>query len=583
MPEKIVKQHYIALVKLLKIYRTAPLDRDLLQATLHFCKNLYGAAKAHPDLLFAQPQLYKSQLPFIVNLSFNSVVITCLLAERNKFDPSVTIQLMCGSLSICGLEQSSIEKHYQTVADNQKPTTTKIGQHNATFVHLLKTSRQQVWLSSYLLGPHIHLSRYPQESLTSPLSALTYMANKFALLCTTNKQKQSISFANAIKHLSLICCHKWYVLLMPLVDYPSVSPPGSYIRLRDNSVHMVLSLNNKGLVTKALSNKQTIGMQSSETDIQVITTDQVTKIYPCQQLNGFARLNHWWGTELNQWLSSHQEHAPKVAFNLIQSIKTAPASLMVIQDQLNHVNADIAVIIKAIEKEPLHAHQLLVSASSMNRNKQPVRSIQHGLAMLGFERSNSILLQYSLLARLNQQYFPLQQALLTFNQFFVNIVAELATRTKLLSSEFASTTAYFAVSRLFTLPTIRSLKRWETTTIPRFKLASLIKAKESQRLKHDGFMLAKTWHQNKQMLEVLRDYDLVSPEQQKTSSTSQYCYVLGIGLILAQEHYFLRTGHCEETEGYLKTGLHELGLSPATLTSMMTEVVARTNVFCQLD
>ncbi|WP_101197084.1 hypothetical protein [Paraglaciecola sp. MB-3u-78] len=119
MPAEIVKQHYIALAKSLKIYRSAPLDRELLKASHHFYKNLYAAAKAHPNLIFAQPQLYKPQLPFVVNLAFNSAVLTCLLAVRNKLDPSVTIQLMCGSLSIYALEQASIEKHYQTDKDNE--------------------------------------------------------------------------------------------------------------------------------------------------------------------------------------------------------------------------------------------------------------------------------------------------------------------------------------------------------------------------------------------------------------------------------------------------------------------------------
>ena len=138
-------------------------------------------------------------------------------------------------------------------------------------------------------------------------------------------------------------------------------------------------------------------------------------------------------------------------------MQTAPASLLVIQDQLNHSNADIAVIVKAIENEPVYAHQLQVSASISNRQKQPIQNIQQCLAMLGFERANSILLQHSLMSRLNQQYFPIQQRLLTFSQFFVFIAENLADETKLVSPELASTTANFVVSRLFTLPAIRNL------------------------------------------------------------------------------------------------------------------------------
>ena len=80
MPEEIVKQHYIALVKLLKIYRSCAIRQKYTQSLSYFCKSLYASAKAHPDLIFAQPQLYKPQLPYVVNLAFNSVVLTCLVA-----------------------------------------------------------------------------------------------------------------------------------------------------------------------------------------------------------------------------------------------------------------------------------------------------------------------------------------------------------------------------------------------------------------------------------------------------------------------------------------------------------------------
>ena len=580
MPAQIVKQHYIALAKLLKIYRTAPLDRNLLKASHNFCKSLYAAAKTYPDLIFAQPQLYKSQLPFVVNLAFNSAVLTCLVAVRNKYDPSVTIQLMCGSLSIYALEQSSIEKYYQTDEYDETSVANKIGHKNAEFTQLLTTNQQHLWLCNYLLCSHIHLAHYPRTKLTNPITALAYMANKLALLCTPNKHKPTQSFANAIKYLSLTCCSKWYTLLIPLIQYPSISTLGSYIRLRDGSIHIVLSLSIAGLVTKPLPTKQSVVGQA---DIQLTPAAQVTQSYACQQLNNFTRLSQWWGTDLMDWVSRKTEHEPIVAFDSILPMQAAPASLLVIQDQLSHINTDITVIVKAIEKEPTYAHQLQVSASISNRQKQPVQSIQQGLAMLGFERTNSILLQHSLLSRLNQSYFPIQQVLLNFCRIFVSIVAELAAKTKLISPELASTAAYFVVSRLFTLPTIRTMSHWQTSTLPTFKVASLINVKETKSLKNDAFLLANTWQQNKQILEVLQHYDLVMHRQESKRSARQFCYLLGLSLTLAQEHYFSATTRCKETTSYFKAGLLELGISQAESMDMMTNIVSTTNVFCQLE
>lgn len=583
MPAEIVQQHYVALAKLLKIYRTATLDRNLLKASHSFCKSLYAAAKADPDLFFAQPQLYKPQLPFVVNIAFNSAVLTCLLAVRNKFDPSVTIQLMCGSISIYALEQPSIEKHYQTDKKIEKSVIKKVGHTDAKFSQLLKTNQQHIWLSSYLLCSHIHLAHYPRVSLTTPVIALAFMANKFALLCTPNKHKQPISFALAIKHLSVKCCPKWYALLIPLLEYPSATPLGSFIRLRDGSIHVVLSLNNTGLITKPLPTKQSVVVQPDKADIQLTPTDQVIHCYPCQQLNSFTRLNQWWGNDLMDWLSSKADQKQVVPFDAILPMQAAPASLLVIQDQLNHINADIAVIVKAIEKEPAYAHQLQVSASVSNRQKQPVQNIKHGLAMLGFERTSSILLQHSLLSRLNQQYFPLQQALLNFSQFFVFIVSEIAARTKLVSPELASTTAYFVVSRLFTLPAIRTMCHWETSTLATFKVASLVKIKEPESLKNGAFLLANAWQQNKQILEVLQQYDLIMQKQENKHSTRQLCCLLGLSLTLAHEHYFSGTVRCKETASYFKQGLIELGISQVELMNMMTDIVSNKNEFCHLE
>jgi hypothetical protein len=188
-----------------------------------------------------------------------------------------------------------------------------------------------------------------------------------------------------------------------------------------------------------------------------------------------------------------------------------------------------------------------------------------------------------LLSRLNQQYFPLQQALLTFAQFFVFIVGELAVKTKVVSPELGSTTAYFLISRLFTLPSIRNQTHWQTSTIPSFKVASLLKVKETENLKNDAFLLANAWHQNKQVLEVLQHYDIIMQKQDNNRSSRQFCYLLGLSLTLAYEHYFSGTTRCSETTSYFKVGLGELNISQVELMDMMTDIVSSKNIFCQLE
>ncbi|WP_299074167.1 HDOD domain-containing protein [uncultured Paraglaciecola sp.] len=580
MSDEIVKQHYLALAKLLKTYRIRPIDKSLLRLTHNFCKSLYQAAKTHPDLIFAQPQLHKPQLSWATNLAFNATVFTCSLAVRNKFDPAVTLQLMCGSLSIYALEQETLEKYYQTTAKDGELTSAMVGQSNAKFKQLLRSAQQTIWLANYRLCPQLHIAQYAPSRLTSPVTALSYVANKLALLTITNKRQPTMSFAQAIKYLSLQCSAKWYYLLTPLLKYPTLSPPGSYIRLRDDTVHMVLSVSSTGLVSTLLPNKQSGTSMATSINIQFTAFEQVKKSYPGQPLHSFSRLNQWWANNLVNWFTNHSEQLQISAFEPIKPIQSAPASLLVIQDQLNQPAAEVTVIVKAIEKEPAYAQQLQVSATIMNRKKQPIQSIQHGLAMLGFERTNSLLLQYSLLSQLNQSYFPLQHKLLQFSQFFTLIVSELASKTKEVSPELASTTAYFVVSRLFTLPSIRMLSHWEASTLPAFHVAGIVKTQQNKNLKSDAVLLAKAWLQSPLVIEVLQQYDQIVPKQLEKKSTRQFCNLIGLSLILAQEYYFSAPPFCNTTTAYFDAALKELDLKQDEVKRMMINIVTSNNLFC---
>ena len=583
MPEEVVKQLYVTLLKLFKTYQSGKIDKTLLKVTQDFCKNLYNAAKAEPDLIFAQPQLYKLQLPFGVNLAFNATVYTCLIAVRNKFDPAVTIQLMCNSLSIYALEQSSLENYYQTVNHSEERQTFIGSQKNLEFSKLLKIYQQHIWSSNYHLCSYIHANNYPQTQLNNPTNAVTYIANKLAILCTPNKIKQPFNFANAFKRISIECCPRWYDLMIPLIEYPSLIPPGSYIRLQNDSIHLVLGLVNKGLVTQILPTNKSKELATSLPKIQITLSKQIQQSYSNQKLKTFTRLNQWWNDDFISWQTQHSHHEKVTAFETILPMQVAPASLLVIQDQLNHMDADVAVIVKAIEKEPAYAHQLQISASIINRQKQAVSSIQHSLAMLGFERTNSTLLQHSLLSRLNQNYFPLQQKLLNFSQLFAFIASELASRTKLTSPETASTSAYFIVSRLFTLPSIRSLSHWELAQEAGFKIASVIKVSGTDSLNQDGLLLAKAWQQNEQILAVLKNRESILAPPKIDEPIQTLCFLMGVSLILAQQNYFAETPNCDETDTYFDKALIALKISRLELSKLINEILASTKVYSELE
>ena len=96
------------------------------------------------------------------------------------------------------------------------------------------------------------------------------------------------------------------------------------------------------------------------------------------------------------------------------------------------------------------------------------------------------------------------------------------------------------------------------------------------------FYLRTHWQQNEQILVVLQHYDLIGKNTETTNSTRQFCFLIGFGLILAQEHYFSETTRSKETTLYFKAGLVELGINQAALIDMMNNIATRTNVYCEL-
>jgi hypothetical protein len=126
------------------------------------------------------------------------------------------------------------------------------------------------------------------------------------------------------------------------------------------------------------------------------------------------------------------------------------------------------------------------------------------------------------------------------------------------------------------------MNHWESSTLPAFKVASLVKLKAIENLKHDALALANAWQQNKQILDILQHYDLVMQKQENKSNVRQFSFLFGLSLTLAKEYYFTKTTRCKETTSYVNAGVIELGISQAELTDMMTHIVTTKNIFCEL-
>ncbi|MGS2719933.1 HDOD domain-containing protein [Paraglaciecola aestuariivivens] len=577
-PEQLIRQQYIALAKLLKAYQTPSTDIQLIRDNLAFCQSLYKLANSQPNLVFAQPQLYKTQLPYWVNLSFNACVFSCLIAIRNRFDPNLCIQLMCSTISVFARSHSQIKAYH--LAPNHRAQILLQPQPKA-MANLLIKYRQNIWQLSDKACSNKKVTQQSYLQTLSPESAVCYFAQKLALLCTPNKTGLACTFAAALKRLTLQTSSGFYALLSPLVAYPGLIPPGSYVKDNQQTIQLVLALHPSGLVCQKLATNTQPSKASDSPPISLIKDNAIKQQYPCQALKRLVRLNLYWGEAFNTWCHAQKTPCTAAAFPSVP-IGKAPASLLVLQDQLKAAQTDIQLVVKAISNEPEYVQQLLSSASISNRQKQAVHNLQQAIAMLGFERCASILLQHALLARLNQSHFPLQQKFYHFTQLTVFIAKELSKTYQPDAMHMMGDIVYFLLSRLFTLASQRTLNHWYTEPSNTYSVEGLIKGEQAKELKSGAIKLAHAWQQPELILTLLKQHDLPLSHKANNQQLALLTSILSASLSMANEIYFSKEMDKSPANSRLSEVLDTLSLSAPQWTKLTQSLAAKSGVFCPL-
>ncbi len=574
-PEQAIKQQYIALAKLLKAYANKPTHSELLNLTLSFCKNLHQLAQAKPDLVFAQPQLYKAQLPYQVNLSFNACVNTCLLAIRNKVDPAVSIQLMCSSLSLYTSAEQQTQAFFQDSA-----SSFFVAKPNPALLKLLSLNQQHIWLTSYRQSCGINLAGAKNSNRLTVEGAICYFAHQLALLCTPRKSGARQTFSAALKRLTVQAPEKFYALLSPLISYPGLIPPGSYLKTQQGELLQVLAIHATGLVS--LASKSKTPSEQSDNAIRIIKPKVVSKHYPSQVLKSFSRLNTVWGDNFTNWQNHHKTNDCIAATEPMLPLGKAPASLLVVQDQLKQSNVDIHLMVKAISKEPEYTQQLLTAASNSNRQKQSVHNLQQALAMLGYERTASVFLQHSLIARLNQHYFPLQLNLLNFTQLMVFIAKTLAHQQLPEAENTISSIVYFLLSRLFTLPRFRVQTKWHSAVKNSYLIEGLLTDCKQDVLKQGAIRLAQAWQQPSQTIQVIQNYHQVEKSDESNPQIQSLATLVTASFIMANQIYFAQYQPDQKFTKLMSNLLTQLSFSKQQWTDLKQQISADSGVFCPL-
>ncbi|MFT4940621.1 MAG: hypothetical protein ACI88A_003678 [Paraglaciecola sp.] len=578
---ELVKQQYQSLAKLLKLYREVPLSASHIQQTLEFCDGLINLTKKHPDIFFAQSQLYKSKLPYVLNLCFNSCMLSNLLAVRNKLNDTTNQQLMCASISFFAFEQSKIEAYYSAKKDEHQ-----LGKVDPRLCRALENSHQDCWLGAYNLATTIHQNIQKLTIVKRGLARdqiIISIAIRLALLTTRNSRFKCISFANAIKKITLDSPSDWSEVLQPLMEYPSLTPPGSFLKLPDQSYAIVLAIAKHGHFVQQVSARPQNDINKAAI---MLGPKQPKKSMLAQPLINISQLDTFWNSAWDAQNDSRNDLIinPLVRpYTQVFKLDNPPASLLAIQKQLNQDEPDIRKLTIAVEKEPLFAQHLQKTATQSARQKLPIQDIQHSLMMHGFARSGSILMQQSLLSRLNQHYFPLQLQFTNFTQLRGQIASALAKESGLSTPEQACSLAYFANTGLFTLPTLKVLKKWQPKPKRLFDINHLVAIRGGELLHKHAITLAEAWQQSSIEVFALHNHSTIADKKFRGRPGEKLAALLGLSLLSARQFYFAEHDLCDESQSYVENALTTLNISAQTLANLQQQSATFCHTYIALN
>jgi HD-like signal output (HDOD) protein len=520
-----IKPLYLQLATLLSAYRSEPFGQSQLSASLAFAEQLMKAAKQQPDIIFAQLHLYKSHLPYVLNLCFNCCLATLLVCVRNKVNESTTQQLLCSAITLFSFEQKEITQHYAKQSEDIP------GQLNKRLQLALKQTRQDVWLSTYTLVKLIHRgmpASKKQLPRLAKMQVFLYIGAQLALSLTPNMRNAKLSFAKNMQKLVHHCPASWLEWIAPLLQYPSLIPPGSAVKYEDN-YYLILSVTEQGHIARLYN-----GDKQATDCILIEPQSNPTPLAP-QAIASFKHIDSWWD---EQWQQTLHTQAKVTIYNKVFKIDSPPALLLAMQKQLNKAEPDIEKIVKLIAQDPHYAHYLQTTASQNSRQKLPVQDVRHGLMIHGFGRSSSILMQQALLQRLTQHYFPLQEHFIQFSKLRSHLAATLALDSKAMLPEEAMSLATFANAGLFTAAKLKSRSSWVRGGGHLFDINDLAEQEDRPLLAEHAYKLAQAWQQDPLLLSALANQHCLPQDVPGGALHKKLVSILGLSLMQARQLYF---------------------------------------------
>jgi hypothetical protein len=466
---------------------------------------------------------------------------------------------MCASISLFAFEHKDALDNKTGNAKSPEDTL------NKSFCRMLTEYQQAVWLRGYqqIGWLDIELTRHLHHVTNTPLDiAALSIAARITMLLHGQNEKTKPTFQNALQRIVQNLGGANAQLLVPIMSFPSLTPPGSYVMLEDGSLGVVVGLLDEDVI--CFPQASTKYPSSYDTHFTVKMA-RIKRVYPPQPLKHLSKIRTWWGEKWQQFLQEEKK-ALKSPFTQSYKMDRPPATLVAIQSQLNKPIQNIKHLSTAIAREPSFAQHLRRMATQSSRQKLPMKDIQHGLMMHGFERSGSIIMQQALLSRLNQHYFPLQNAFIIFVQLRGHIAASIAKTADIGIPEQACTLSYFASVGLFIHTQLKIQTQWRRVERRTYDISSLVRCVKPEQLRFHSTTMAEAWQQPRHEIVALNHYhDEHYLDESNSSISIKLAALLGLSLIISRELYFSTSKRCAQSQQYWQRACRVLNISEQDL------------------
>ncbi|MBU3022102.1 hypothetical protein [Aestuariibacter sp. A3R04] len=251
-------------------------------------------------------------------------------------------------------------------------------------------------------------------------------------------------------------------------------------------------------------------------------------------------------------------------------VSNLPADLASIVTMLQDSALDINKLVAALNKHPFLADFLKKMAGQENRLRIAVNEVKQAVMTYGLQRLADMLVLRALTQRLQQKGFPLLATCNRISDVGASVASRLAemSPTSSLTPQCAALLATFSIAPLYSLPSLKTRKKWPAATGPAHRLDSFAKD-SNDTMQKMAVTLAAQWRQPALYQSILSHSGSSAsdiPVRIKADSV-----IAGLSLQLTNRWLFAHSPHPDDAR-YYRESLGVLKVSDADITTIQRDI-----------